>query len=60
MAASVCRNDQTLAVIGELNLGPVDLLASHEALLHVEDVECCKGRLVVVAHIVEEDVLCRW
>lgn len=57
VAAPVCCYNQTLSVIGEFYLCPFALLTSEESLLELEQVEACKGRLVVVAHVVEQDRL---
>ena len=54
----VCGDYQALAVVGELDLGPLALATSQEALLEFLHVEACKRGLVVVAHVVEEYGLC--
>ena len=60
MATPVGRDNQTLSVVAKLHLGPVYLLSSHEALLVLEEIESCKRRFVVIAHVVEEDGLRGW
>lgn len=58
VACVVCGDYQALAVVGELDLGPLALATSQEALLEFLHVEACKRGLVVVAHVVEEYGLC--